>query len=196
MTRQEFFTDYQRLCARFKLEPSDEQAKVWFERFGTVEAVVWTQAVDALVAEMRPPFLDRVLRAVDEARESRRHAAQAKAKRDANQYLTGVIPLRKYADPREGEYNDFRMRLLVQSVSQWGQAQTAQVHAEALDAWLQDDVHVDWASKQPMGACGLHTNATAKKHTLLACLVDEQRYWAARVDGISEREARRMYGEA
>lgn len=188
MTKQDFIAPYHRLCTRFKLEPSDEQAKVWFARFGHQELTVWERAVDALVAEMRPPLLDHVLKAVDAAQAQRRAAVMAKERMEAERFFAGKIPLVRWADPREGAYNAFRMSLITGNLggAVRDQRSCSQRHAEELRAWLLNEQQTDWASKQPMGDCGRHQ----VPHSLLQCLIDEQRYWELRVQGKTEQDAK------
>jgi hypothetical protein len=66
--------------------------------------------------------------------------------------------------------------------------ETARIHAEGLAVWLQDDAHARWAASVQQVDCGQHT----KPHTLLACLVDEQRVWAEVVAGRTVGEAKAL----
>lgn len=84
MTKPEFTGPYQRLCTRFKLEPSDEQARIWYLRFGQRYGLpVWDAAVDSLVAEMRSPLAEHVFKAVDAAAEHFRRTQTAQDRRSA-----------------------------------------------------------------------------------------------------------------
>lgn len=185
MTKQEFYTQYQRLCLRFKFEPSDEQMKVWYERFGAAEAIVWSRAVDALVAEMRPPLLDHVLKAVDEAREQRRQAKVWREKQEASRFMVGRVDPVRYADSREEAYQRLRMSLLTSSIGQ-GLNVLAEAHASGLAGFLDDEAQARWANQDIIHGCGLHDG----DHKLSACLVDEIRYWELRAQGQSEQDAK------
>ena len=84
MTNDEFYKPYERLCQRFKLEPSPEQARIWYQRFGQRYPVaVWEGAVDELVAQMRMPLADQVFKAVDDAATASRRTQLAQDRRSA-----------------------------------------------------------------------------------------------------------------
>lgn len=84
MTQAEFYPPYERFCARFKLEPNPEQARIWYQRFGQrVGLPVWEAAVDHLVAELRMPLADHVFKAVDEAAAHARRTQLAQDRRTA-----------------------------------------------------------------------------------------------------------------
>ena len=102
-------------------------------------------------------------------------------------------------------YGEFRLALLRRAVEAWPDSQrwtrlsdgaevrlmsreTARIHSEGLAEWLQDDAHARWAASVQQGDCGQHT----KPHTLLACLVDEQRVWAEVVAGRTVGEAKAL----
>lgn len=195
MTREECKKELERLGRGWNVALSKEQLDALYSRIQQVSVRDWETAVDTLLAEFiqapRTGFLDHALKAVDGARLARQQAAAHKEKVEASRFFTGKIPLLKYADPQEQAYNNFRMALLIQCAGHPQKGQTAKVHADALDAYLKDDANVTWASKQPMGDCGFHGERTSlTKHTLLACLVDEQRYWTLRAAGKSELEAK------
>lgn len=95
MTTPEFLTEFKRLCAGFRYEPTKEQADAWFKRIGHNVASDWACAVDTLLCAPRFPLLDPVLAAIDDAATYRRRVSVERDKPRAQrifQQIHGEAP--------------------------------------------------------------------------------------------------------
>lgn len=72
----------------------------------------------------------------------------------------------RFADPLEEAYGRMRAALLARAQ---GHPNFVAIIADGLEAWLRDERHEIWASKQMLLACLHHP----KPHNLLQCLLDE-----------------------
>lgn len=206
MTREECKAALERLAEHWQRPLSSPFIDGLMDRFGHVDATVWRETVkDLIFNHLAPPhgMLDAVVRALDRVTDAQRQQRVTHGNRQATRWFAGATPI---AGPTEEEraYNRFRFDLLRRSLASSPLAPethvsggvvvrqqdrtVARLHAEALGEWLQDDSHIAWASTVPQGDCGLHRGS----HTLLQCLVDEQRYWLERAAGRSEAEARTL----
>ena len=138
MTSAEFYGPYQRLCTRFALSPNDEQARIWYQRFGQrMGLAVWEVAVDHLAAEMRYPLANQVFRAVDEAAEHHRRVVVAKGNAEAPDRLSRIAagssicpePIRKSLDYAQEHGVGFREALL-KILPAWCQAHPEDVRTK------------------------------------------------------------------
>lgn len=173
MTREEFGVHYTRLCARYGWLPSDEQARVWYSRFGHQSVKAWDWAVDALIAETRPPNLDSVLRAVEQQVDELRRSHVQIARR---QGWGAYDRTPKASDPVAFAYGCMRLAALKRALG----GDFARVLAESLMAWLDDPVNAAWARDTRVEDCG----CLEAPHSLLHCLTAEiQRYEATAAVG-------------
>jgi hypothetical protein len=208
MTRDECKAELIRLGQGWQVDLTRQQVDAVYGRIEHVAPAIWRDAVDMLLVNFlqapRSGFLDHVLRAVDQAQGEVRRRTVHLHDRQAKATLGGWITPHQCSD-EERTYGEFRLALLRRAVEAWADAQrwtrlrdgaevrlmgreTARIHSEGLAEWLQDDAHARWAASVQQGDCGQHT----KPHTLLACLVDEQRVWAEVVAGRTVGEAKAL----
>lgn len=210
MTRDECTTELEQLAQHWQRPVSSQFIDELMRRIGHLSRDVWGAAVrDLIVNYLTPPYdlLGHILKAVDHAQDQQRRQRVEQGNHQASRWFSGRAVIPGPSD-EERTYGQFRFALLRRALASSSLARetrlsdglvvrqqertVARLHALGLAEWLQDDAHVTWASQIQQGDCGQQPGP----HTLLACLVDEQRYWQEQATGKSEWEARMTVGGA
>jgi len=90
MTKAEFVVTFDRLCRGFKHEATPEQGAAWFQRLAHAHTNDWAEAVTTLLCATKFPYLDAVLKALEEAAKHRRVRALQCERKQAERLASEV----------------------------------------------------------------------------------------------------------